>query len=422
MNRINFRALTNRLTRIFFVLVLVLLGNFTVPAWSGDALKIGAVLSLTGPWEYKGQHQKKALNMIKELINSHGGIKGRPLQLVFYDSEGKPAQAATAVKRLIYQDRVIGIIGPSATPSTFAVMPIAAKMKIPTIILAQDVEIDASSSTGKWIFQTAPRFNLRIRSSLLNMKRQKFSKFVFASYSSEFTDRLRDRISILADDLGMKLEHHIKYSPDSTELVIPLLQRQAPGKVVLFYDPFLPSRDPYFITRLRQWEKVKLDSVPGPFYFLDAGLNPFLYQLNLSPRFPGIMEARLVVPACLFPDRLPGNQGERKQKILDFAEQYKRTYSERTSIYPFFAHDALRLFEHVLQTAKNSDPSQIREQLASIKAFAGLVGEYNFSLNDHNGLPDEIFIADKQNDDGCNPGQSPCRDMCETQCCKEDGC
>jgi ABC-type branched-subunit amino acid transport system substrate-binding protein len=301
-------------------------------------------------------------------------------------------------------------------------MPIAAKMRIPIIILAQDVEIDASGSIGKWVFQTAPRFNLRIRASLLNMKRQNFTSFIFASYSSGFTDELRERISFVADRLEMKLVHHIKYLSDSSEMVIPLLRSQAPGKAILFFDPFLPSRNSNFIIRLRQLEKLPRDSVPGPFYFLDAGLNPALYQLNLSPRFPGIMKARLVVPACLFSNRLPDNENLRKQKILEFAELYKKTYNERTSIYPFFAHDALSLFAHILHASESSYPGQILEQLASTKSFEGLVGKYNFSLNDHNGLPEETFRAEKQTDDGCNPGQSPCKDYCETQCCEEDGC
>ncbi len=64
-------------------------------------IKIGAVLSVTGPASFLGDPEKKTLEMYVAEINAKGGINGRQVQLITYDDKGDSGEAGKAVTRLI---------------------------------------------------------------------------------------------------------------------------------------------------------------------------------------------------------------------------------------------------------------------------------------------------------------------------------
>src|SRR3954466_5539343 len=69
-------------------------------------IKIGAVLSVTGPASFLGDPEKKTLEMYVADINAKGGINGEPVKLFIYDDGGDASQARTFATRLIEQDKV----------------------------------------------------------------------------------------------------------------------------------------------------------------------------------------------------------------------------------------------------------------------------------------------------------------------------
>ena len=69
-------------------------------------IKIGAVLSVTGPASVLGDPEKKTLEMYVADINAKGGINGQPIKLFIYDDQSDPNQARTFATRLIEQDKV----------------------------------------------------------------------------------------------------------------------------------------------------------------------------------------------------------------------------------------------------------------------------------------------------------------------------
>ena len=69
-------------------------------------IKIGSVLSVTGPASFLGDPELKTLQMYVEDINKQGGVLGRQLQLVHYDDGGDANKANSFGKRLIEDDKV----------------------------------------------------------------------------------------------------------------------------------------------------------------------------------------------------------------------------------------------------------------------------------------------------------------------------
>jgi len=102
-------------------------------AKAAEPIKIGSFLAVTGGASFLGDPEKKTLDMYVEKINAEGGVLGRKLELIVYDSGGNPKKAVPFAKRLINDDKVDILLAGSTTGATMAVIPIVEKAGIPFI-------------------------------------------------------------------------------------------------------------------------------------------------------------------------------------------------------------------------------------------------------------------------------------------------
>src|SRR4030065_675453 len=98
-----------------------------------DVIKIGEFGSLTGLTATFGINTDRGIQMAVEKINQDGGLLGKKVVVIVEDDQGKPEEAATAVKKLINQDKVIAILGEVASSRSKAGAPICQQAKIPMI-------------------------------------------------------------------------------------------------------------------------------------------------------------------------------------------------------------------------------------------------------------------------------------------------
>ena len=115
-------------------------------------IKIGAVLSVTGPASFLGDPEKKTLEIYVDEINAKGGVNGQKLQLIVYDDAGNANNARTFATRLVEEDKIDAMVGGSTTGSTLAMMPVFEDAKIPFISLAGAIQI--IEPVRKWVFKT----------------------------------------------------------------------------------------------------------------------------------------------------------------------------------------------------------------------------------------------------------------------------
>ncbi len=121
-------------------------------AFAQEPIRIGAFLAVTGPAAFLGDPEQKTLELYVEKLNAAGGLLGRKLQLVSYDSAGDAEKARTFARRLIEQDKVDVIVGGSTTGETMAVVPLVEAAGMPFISLAGAVVI--IEPVKKWVFKT----------------------------------------------------------------------------------------------------------------------------------------------------------------------------------------------------------------------------------------------------------------------------
>jgi len=98
-----------------------------------DLVLLGEYGSLTGVTATFGKSTQKGIQMALDEINQTGGIEGKLFKIIVEDDQSKPEEAATAVKKLINQDKVLLILGEVASSRSLAGAPICQEAKVPMI-------------------------------------------------------------------------------------------------------------------------------------------------------------------------------------------------------------------------------------------------------------------------------------------------
>jgi branched-chain amino acid transport system substrate-binding protein len=93
------------------------------PVAAADPIRIGMSLSLTGPTSPAGRQVLAGLEIWRDHTNASGGLLGRPVELVYYDDQGSPANAPAIYAKLMGVDKVELLIGPYSTNVIAAAMP-----------------------------------------------------------------------------------------------------------------------------------------------------------------------------------------------------------------------------------------------------------------------------------------------------------
>ena len=96
-------------------------------------LKIGAMIPLTGGGATVGESGQIAVELAVKNINAAGGIAGRKVQLVIADYQTEATVGVSEAKRLVFQEKIDLLIGPTYSQVTLAVLPILNEAKIASV-------------------------------------------------------------------------------------------------------------------------------------------------------------------------------------------------------------------------------------------------------------------------------------------------
>ena len=116
-------------------------------------IKLGAAEALSGPAGQYGQSIKNGFLLALDEINAAGGVKGNKLSLQLEDEQGKKEQAIDVFKKLIFQDRVLLVFGPTLSNSAQAADPIAQAAKV--VVFGTSNTADGITSIGDHVFRNS---------------------------------------------------------------------------------------------------------------------------------------------------------------------------------------------------------------------------------------------------------------------------
>jgi branched-chain amino acid transport system substrate-binding protein len=345
--------------------------------------KVGAVFSITGRTSFLGDPENKTALMLAEEINNAGGINGKKLELIVYDTEGDATKANLAVKKLISKDKVCVVIGPSLSGTTLAVLPVAEKNETPLISCAASYKIVHNAETGKpykWVFKTPQTDTMAVEAIYTQLKKRGLNKIAIMSVTSGFGASGRGELIKLAPKYGMTIIADEKYGPKDTDMTAQLtkIKGLAPQSIVNW------SVGPTQVVVLRNVRDLGMTSIP---FYQSHG---FGSRKNIELAAGAAEGVFCPLGACNIAELLPNNHPQKKV-TMKYHKDYMAKYNEPLSSFGGHAWDALYMVKQAL-SAVGDDKAKIRDYLENnIKGFVGQHGIFNYSPDDHNGLNKEAF-------------------------------
>jgi branched-chain amino acid transport system substrate-binding protein len=122
-------------------------------AQTGEPIKIGYSMALTGGLGTNGKSALLAQKIWEEDVNARGGLLGRPVKLVYYDDQTNPATVPGIYIKLLDIDKVDLIIGAYGTNMLAPAMPVAMQRKATEIIYCRGwsgLEMGMASAPAPW--------------------------------------------------------------------------------------------------------------------------------------------------------------------------------------------------------------------------------------------------------------------------------
>lgn len=354
-----------------------------VALWCGVAqaqepIRIGAFLAVTGPAAFLGDPEQKTLELYVERLNAAGGVLGRKLQLVAYDSAGDAEKARTFAKRLIEQDKVDVIVGGSTTGETMAVVPLAEAAGMPFISLAGAVVI--VEPVKKWVFKTPHTDRMACDKIFVDMKARGVSKVGLISGSGGFDKSMRGECLKVAKNHGIEVVADETYGGADTDMTAQLTKIRQNAQVQAVLNAGF-GQGPAIVTK----------------NFRQIGMTVPLYQSHgvASKEFIRLAgEAaegvRLPAAALLVADKLPDSDSQ-KLVVTHYSREYQARFKSDVSTFGGHAYDGLMLAVEAMKRAGSTDKAKVRDALENTKGYVGTGGIVNMSPTDHMGLDLSAF-------------------------------
>jgi len=364
----------NRGKSLFLVIVLLF---FCATAWA-ETIKIGAVVSVTGAASFLGEPQKNTLLQLQDLTNAKGGMDGRQVELIIYDDESDVNKCVMAARKLLDQDQVAVVIGPSISGNTLAITRFFSSAQVPLISCAAAEKI--VFPVNPWIFNTPQLDRHAALKILQDAKVKGYTKLAILTVSDGYGQAGRAVLKELAKAQGFDLVADEVYSPKDTDMTSQLTKIKGVSPEAIICWGTNPG--PAVVARNR----------------MQLGLTIPLYMSHgvASDKFielAGEAAEGLVLPAGRLTavDQVPDDHPQ-KTVLTDYVANYSQKFNAPISSFGGYAHDAFLLVHEAVTKGGSANPADIRDNLEKISALPGTSGIYSYSTDNHNGLDEDAFI------------------------------
>ncbi len=356
---------------------LICLIGFTPLAIGADAYKIGGLFSVTGRGSFLGDPEKKSMEMAIEAINQAGGIDGKLLETVIYDTEGDPQKAVSGISRLINKDEVIAIIGPSNTPPSLAVKSFAERAGVPLISCAAGITI--TQPVTPWTFKTAQSDAQAVSAVYAHMKGRNIKTIGILTVADSFGESGKQQLLSQAPNFGIKVVCEESFGAKDTDMTAQLtkIRKEKPEAIVCW------GTNPGPAVVAKNAQQLGIDI---PLYQSHGVASPNFIKLAGDASEGIYLPTGKILVAGLLPET-----DSQKPVLQKYIQEYESRYQQPVSGFGGYAFDAVQLLAKALKGA-DGDRNKIRQALENITGHVGISGVFNMSETEHNGLSPEAFV------------------------------
>jgi branched-chain amino acid transport system substrate-binding protein len=357
---------------------------------SKEPIKIGAFFALSGPAAFIGAPTQLVAEMVVDKINKEGGINGHPLELVIGDTESDPTKAIMVAKRLVENEKVVALIGPTRTGTGMAVKKYLESKQIPTVmtvggdpVIMEGVHGGKNFGTAKFIFKSPQRSSIAVKKIYLYLQANGYRKVALITASDGFGRDGKRWLTKLAAQYGLEIVADESFEPKDADMTTQLTKIKSTDAQVIVCWTIGPAGS--IVAKNVKQLAVKLPLVqchglPDPKYIELAG----------SASEGNVMPSTKLMAA----DQLPKADPQR-QLIADFVHLYNEVY-DYDKQFPINAHsgyawDAIYILANAMKKV-GTDPVKLRAAIEQTTDYVGISGIYNITPEDHNGLDTDSMI------------------------------
>jgi branched-chain amino acid transport system substrate-binding protein len=353
-------------------------------------VKIGVVTSSTGPTALIGIPQKNTVALLPKKVGD------LDIQYVSLDDASDPTQTVTDFKKLITEDKVDAIIGPSGSPNAMGVIQYAAESGTPMLAPVGTASVVLPMSPQKkWVFKTTQNTDIIAKALIDHMAKTGIKTLGFIGLNDAYGADWLNVVSKMAEAHHIKIVATERYQRSDSSVTGQALRVLAakPAAVLIAGTgaaAVLPET-----TLVKQGYK-------GQFYQTHGAALPAFLKLGGKAVNGTILAASLMLVLPEIPDSNPS------KKIAEaYDASYEKLYGQKPATFGANVYDAGLLLEKAIPLAeKKAKPgtkefrSALRDALEQTHELVATQGVYNMTPEDHSGFDDRgrelIIVKDQQ--------------------------
>lgn len=345
---------------------------------SGDVIKIGATGPYTGETAMYGVACKEGMELAEKEINENGGVNGKKIKIVFYDTKGDTTETVNAYNRLRDQDEVVGFIGSVLTGESNAIKDLIKQDNMPTI---------APTATGNDVTEGVPNF-FRV------CYYDNYQGGAAANYASkEAPDGLG------AKSAAMLVSKGNTYSEGLAGAFKETFEKNG-GEVVI--EESYAKADKDFSAQLTKIKEANPDVIYIPDYYSTVGV--ILQKAkDMGMDIPCLggdgwdsiqEEYADVAQGYVFTNHYAADSPN--ENVKKFTENYNEAYGKAPASFSALGYDAVYAMANAIIEAGSTDAQAIVSAIQTMKV-TGITGEFTF---DEEGNPKGKEVTIIQVDNG----------------------
>ena len=347
---------------------------------SGDTIKIGANIEMTGGSASFGKSAQNGIKLAIDAENAKGGVLGKKLELVVADNKSEAAEATNAMQKLIAQDKVIAVIGPNLSSASIAATSINTSAKVLAITpmgTNPNVTVDKDGKTKDFMFRACfiDPFQGTVMATFAKDKVNAKNVAILVDNSSDYAKGLAQFFKEAFTKGGGKIVAEESYLQKDTDFKATLTKIKASNPDMI-YVPGYYQEVGMIVKQAREmglnvpmaggdgWDSAKLPEIAGK-----AALNNTYFSSLYSP-------------------------DDDSKLNKDFVAAYQKAYNEKPDVFAALAYDSALLVINAIKSANALDTVKIKDAMAKTAGFSGVSGNVTFN-EQHNPVKSAVIIEYK---------------------------
>ena len=338
---------------------------------SAPEIKIGAYFSMTGSEASFGINSVNGIKLAFEEVNARGGVLGKPLKLIVRDDASKSDQAGSAARQLIYQEKVLGVLGEVASSASLAAAPVCQDAGVP--MLSPSSTNPAVTRIGDYIFRACfiDPFQGAVISRFAreNLKAKKVA--ILTDNSSDYSKGLTEVFREDWTKNGGQIVVEKSYTKDDKDFRGQLTAIRGTNPDILFVPGYYTQVGNIAI-------QARSSGIKQPMLGGDGWESPKLFDI-----------AKAQVQGCYFSTHF--SPQSKDPLVVGFVARFKEKYKEAPNGLAAVGYDSALMMADAIKRAGTLDRSKLRDALARTKDFAGVTGVISMDA-DRNAVKPAVIL------------------------------